>query len=197
MILRTIKCQRCGVSDTPKDNMEFELVGAKQTKKYYHKDCFVEHLKDKEFKKKESEELDKLVEVIKKIYGAKVIPNNAYPYLQDLRNGTKFFGKNDYKYKQGYTYDLIAETFEYCSDTIEYWNAKKTFNGFTNALRYGLAIVCDKLSIVEERRKQREKQRLAIEKHLENVNENDQIFEESFKKKKPSKHTDISDFLDD
>lgn len=173
--------------------MEVEFVGAKNTPKYYHPNCFLEHLKDKEFKELERQELDKLVEVIKNIYGVKTIPNNAYPYLQDLRNGTKFFGKYDYRYKEGYAYDLIAEAFLYCSDTIEYWNARKTFNGFTNALRYGLAIVCDKLSIVENRRKEREKQKLQIERHLENANEEDQIFEESYKKPSKRKNTDIFD----
>lgn len=194
--MRTIKCQRCGISDTAKEELEFEIVGEKRPmKKYYHKHCYVEHLKDKEFKKLEREELDKLVEVIKGIYGAKSIPDSCYPYLQDLRNGNKFFGKYDYKYKEGYSYDLIAETFDYCSDTIEYWNAKKSFNGFSNALRYGLAIVCDKLMVVEQRRKQRDKQKLLIDKHIENINGEEQAYETSYKK--PTKNTDITDFLDD
>lgn len=194
--MKTIKCQRCKISDTPKEELEFEIVGEKRPmKKYYHKHCYAEHLKDKEFKELERVELDKLVEIIKGIYGVKSIPNSCYPYLQDLRNGNKFFGKYDYKYKEGYTYDLIAETFDYCSDTIEYWNAKKSFDGFTNALRYGLAIVCDKLSVVEQRRKQREKQKLLINKHLENINGEEQAYETNYKK--PTKNTDITDFLDD
>jgi hypothetical protein len=188
-----VKCQKCGLKDTHREDMDFDLIG--KTKKYYHKGCYQAHLKEKEFKELERIELDKLVEVIKEIYGVKTIPNNAYPYLQDLRNGNKFFGKYDYKYKQGYTYELIAETFNFCSDTIEYWNARKSFSGFTNALRYGLAIVCDKLSVVEERRKQQEKQKLLIEKHLENVDVEEQVFDSNYKK--PSKRTDISDFLDD
>lgn len=192
----TWKCQWCGVSDTHKDEMEVEMSqGKKPVAKRYHKHCYQEYLKDKEFKEQERIELDKLVEVIKKLYGVKVVPHSAYPFLQDLRNGTKFFGRNDYKYKQGYSYDLIAETFEYCSDTIEYWNAKKSFNGFTNALRYGLAIVCDKLSVVENRRKDRERQESLVEKHLENTKPEEEEFTSSYKKKQKS-NTDITDFLD-
>jgi len=177
--------------------MVVEVVGEKKpVNKFYHKHCHLEFLKDKEFKEQERKELDKLVEVIMEIYGVKSIPNSAYPFLQDLRNGTKFFGKYDYKYKKGYTYDLIAETFNYCSDTIEYWNAKKSFNGFTNALRYGLAIVCDKLSVVEERRKNREKQQMMAEKHIESVKDDEHEFVSSFKKKDKS-NVDITDFLDD
>lgn len=195
MAERKVKCQRCGITDTPKNEMEFEEIGVKKQKKYYHKSCFQEHLKDKEFKAKEAKELDVLVEKIKEIYGVKVIPNSAYPYLQDLRNGTRFFGKLDYKYKQGYSYDLIAETFEYCADTIEYWNARKQFNGFIHALRYGLAIVCDRLSIVEKRRIQRERQEILIEKNTQSLNEGDFQFKSNYKKKKSS--VDITEFLDD
>ncbi|MCR4362086.1 hypothetical protein NUG13_12175 [Bacillus subtilis] len=192
---RLIKCQYCGVKDTVKEEMETEYVGKNKTPKRYHKHCYEEHLKEKEFKEKERRELDNLVEVIKNIYGFKKFPSTIYPYLQDLRNGTEFFGKKKQKYKEGYTYDVIAEGFDYCSETIEYWNARKTFNSDTARVRYGLAIVCDKLSIVEERRKQREEQQRQIERHVENVIEEDLIFESNYKK--PSKHTDITDFLDD
>lgn len=174
--------------------MEFEEIGAKKTKKYYHKDCFQDHLRDKEFKEKERVELDKLIELIKSIYGVKDVPKGCYPYLQDVRNGTKFFGKFDYKYKQGYPYDLITETFDYCTDTIEYWNGRKNFSGFSSALRYGLAIVCDKLSVVEQRRKDRERQQRLIEAQVEQEQASSQEFKTSFKKKKSN--TDITDFLD-
>lgn len=190
------KCQRCGIKDTERDEMEFEFVGLKKPqKKYYHKDCFEEHLKDKEFRRLEAIELDKLIQVIKEIYGAKLIPNNIYPYLQDLRNGTEFFGKFDYKYKEGYPYDLIAETFDYCSETIEQSLRRISFSGFTNAFKYGLAIVCDKMRIVEERRERNKRQKLIINEHLKNLKEDDTEFETNYKKKK--KNADISDFLDD
>ncbi|MCY8549403.1 hypothetical protein MOD25_05735 [Bacillus haynesii] len=196
MAKMTRKCQYCGLDDTHVDEMEFEYVGKKKPqKKYYHKHCWEKHLKEKEFREKERKELDRLVETIKNIYGLKKFPNNIYPYLQDLRNGTEFFGKHDYKYKEGYSYDLITEAFEYCSETIENANRKKSFSGATNAIRYGLTIVCNKLSIVEERRRQKEEQERQIRKHVENISEEEYIFENSYKK--PSKHTDITDFLDD
>ena len=194
---RTVKCQRCGISDTVKDDLEFELVGEKKPqKKYYHKSCYQEHLKDKAFKEKERKELDELIEVIKDIYGAKVIPNNIYPYLQDLRNGTRFFGKRDYKYKQGYSYELIKETFEYTSETIQYWNARKDFNGLTSALRYGLAIVCDKLHTVEERKNKAERQKMMLEKFVKQDELEGQEYATTYKKPSKSK-SDITEFLDD
>lgn len=195
MAKRTVKCQWCKVSDTPKDQMIAEYTGKSKRAKYFHKNCYEEYLKDKEFKEQERRELDQLVEVIKEIYGVKKLPNSVYPYLQDLRNGTEFFGKRGYKYKQGYPYSLIAEAFDYCSETIQYWLSVKSFNSFMSAFRYGLAVVIDKLPIVEQRRKQREKNRELIEKHIEQIDDSLLVFESSYKK--PSNKTDISDFLDD
>jgi uncharacterized protein YlaI len=192
---KTRKCQFCKAQGHV-DDMTFEMTtGKRPVKKFYHNECYKNYLKDKEFKAKEAVELDKLVEKIKEIFGAKAIPSSIYPYLQDLRNGTRFFGKHDYKYKQGYTYDLITETFDYCSETIEYWLSVKNFNGLTSALKYSLAIVCDKLQVVENRRKQREKQRALIEKHIENVDVENQEFISSYKKKNDA--TSNLDFLDD
>ena len=192
-----VKCQRCEVKDTDRKEMLFEIVGEKnKIKKYYHEHCFQEHLKDKEFKKHEAGELDKLVEVIKQIYGIKTVPNPVYPYLQDLRNGTKFFGKNDYKYKQGYEYSLIAETFDYCSETIEDSLRRIPFNGTTNAIKYGLSIVCDKMKVVETRKAKQIEQEIVMKKQLENIDVEEQKFETNYKK--PSKrNNDITDFLDD
>lgn len=195
-VMKQAMCQLCKIKAL-KEDMEFEMVGTKTPlAKYYHKGaCWETRLKEKAFNEIESKELDDLVEIIKEIYGVKLIPSNSYPFLQALRNGTKFFGKNDYKYKQGYSYDLIAETFNYVSESIEYANRTKSFNGFNNALRYGLAIVCDKLSVVEQRRNLREKQSILIDKHLESIESEDE-FVSSYKKKDKSK-SDITDFLDD
>lgn len=186
------KCRWCKVS-SPKEEMVVEYVGKKKTPRYYHEHCYQEYLKDKEFKERERRELGKLIEVIKQIYGVKTVPKSVYPYLQDLRNGTQFFGRYGYKYKQGYPYDLIAETFEYCSETIQYWLSVKKFDGFMGAFKYGLAIIADKLPIVEQRRKQREKERKLIARHIEQIQGYE--FETSYRRS--SNTVDISRFLDD
>lgn len=196
----TRKCQVCKLDDTNKDDMEIVSVdvGTKKVNKFYHKDCYEEFLKDKKFKEKEREELDKLVDVVMNIYGIKSIPNSIYPYFQDLRNGTRFFGKDNRKYKEGYTYELIAETFEYCSDTIEYWNSRKDFNGTTGAIKYGLAIVCDKLHFVEQRRKRRENQKQLLDIHVKNIKTDIDEHEDDNNYKKPTRNKgDFTDFLDD
>lgn len=200
MAKKTRKCLYCKVDDTDKEQMEVELVesGTKTLRKHYHKECYVKLLEERAFKAKEAEELDKLVNVIMKMYGVKTLPNSVYVSIQGLRNGTKFFGKKNYKYKEGYTYDLIAETFEYCSETIEYWNGRIPFDGATGAIRYGLAIVCDKLFVVEQRRKRREEQRRLADIHLQKVDENDFDDDTNNNYQKPTKNKgDITDFLDD
>lgn len=190
----------CGVDDTHMDEMKFEMVGVKKPmKKFYHSNCFEKHLVEKEFRAKEQVEKDELTEVIKHIYGVKEVPRQAFPLLEAMRNGQPVFGKKQNmgkRYKEGYSYTLIKETFEYCSDTIEYWNSVKNFNGFMGAFKYALSIVIDKIYIVEQRAENRRKQELMMNKHVDAVDVEEHEFVNSYKKKeKPN--TDITDFLDD
>lgn len=196
---RLVKCQYCGVTDTPKDEMEFELVGkTKPVRKYYHQTCYQKFLEDKRFKEKEAEELDKLKTTIEDIFGIKQLPNQAYPFLQKLRNGEQVFGKQNMgkRYKEGYTYSLIEETFRHCEDTIHYWLDRINSDGFMGAFKYALAIVIDKIYFVEQRAKERENKDKMIEKHIEQVEVSDVMFESNYKKKN-KKDDDILDFLDD
>lgn len=198
MAKNTRKCQWCK-KEGILDDMTFEMVGkTKPVKKFFHKICHEEYLKDKKFKEKELMELDELVNTIKNIYGVKELPRTAYTLLQNLRNGERVFGNRQQvgkRYKQGYKYSLIKDTFEYCSDTIEYWNSVKNFDSFMSAFKYALTIVIDKIYYVEQREIEKEKKKRMIEKHLQEVTDSG-IFESSYKK--VSKNTaDISDFLDD
>lgn len=196
---RNVKCYWCNVTDTPKDEMEFEMVGQKKpVRKNFHKGCYPAHLKDKEFKAKEQEEKDKLTEVIKKIFGVEEVPRQAFPLLEALRNGEPVFGKKQKigkRYKEGYEYSLIKETFEYCSDSIDYWLRTKDFNGFMGGFKYSMSIVIDKIYTVEKKAKVREKKKELINKHLEQVEVEDQIFESNYKVPKKNDN-DISEFLD-
>lgn len=190
---RTKKCAWCKISDTPKSQMEEVKAGEKNFNHYHKGTCYESYLQEKANKEKESAELDVLVEVIKKIYGVKVLGNNAYNLLYGIRNGATHSNKNN-KAKKGYDFLLIAETFEYCTDTIEYWNAKKDFNGMDNALRYGLSIVSSKLPVVEKRKKEREKNKIAVEEHTKNIEFEEQVFESNFDNKK--KKDVIGDLFD-
>lgn len=194
----TRKCRYCKIDDTHKDEMEVEYVGTKKTPKYYHKECYKEYRKEKDFKEEESRKLDELVEVIQNIYGVKELPTQAYPLLQKLRNGEKVFGKQQTskRYKEGYDFEVIKETYDYCSETIEYWNQHKSFNdSFMNAFKYGLSIIIDKIYYVEQRIENRKEQEKAIDKHIEQLREEDFDFESSYEKNK-EKEEDF-DFLND
>lgn len=195
MAKKTRKCQRCKIEDTLMEEMEFEIVGEKRPlRKFYHKNCYQEHLKEKQFKAEEAEKLDKLVEVLKEIYGVSTVPPQAYPFLQKLRNGEPVYGKQELtkRYKEGYDYLLIAETFDYCSATIEYYNGIKGFDGFMSAFRYALSIIIDKIYVVEQRVKERERADIVAERQMKQM-ETEQY---ASNYKKPTATNDITDFLD-
>jgi len=179
--------------------MEFELVGnAKPVRKYYHKSCYKNFLDDKRFKEEEAKELDSLKETIENIFGVKQLPNQAYPFLQKLRNGEQVFGRQNIgkRYKEGYKYSLIEETFVHCEDTIHYWLGVKDFNGFMGAFKYALSIVIDKIYYVEQRANERESKKAMMDRHIEHVIDED-VFESNYKKKASKTQDDILDFLDD
>ena len=189
MAKKTRKCNLCKIEDTLKEDMEFEMVGVKKpVPKYYHKKCFEIRMKEKAINEQERLEKDKLCEVIKEIYGIKSIPNTFFPHLQELRDGG---GK-----REGYTFDVLAETFNYCSDTIEYWLSVKDFNDLTGALKYGLSIVSNKAFIIENRRKDQETQQRLIDKQEEKEAVEETEFKSNYKKKE-KKELDLTDFLDD
>lgn len=197
MAKKTRKCMRCKIDDTLMEEMEFEVVGEKRPlKKFYHKACYKEHLAEKQFKQEEAEKLDKLVHTIQEIYGVSSLPNQAYPFLQKLRNGEPVYGKQQVtkRYKEGYDYLLIEETFDYCSSTIEYYNSVKNFDGFMSAFRYALSIIIDKIYLVEKRAQERLKQEIAVERQMKQLEAEEESYASNYKK--PTQANDITDFLD-
>jgi hypothetical protein len=196
---KTRKCQWCGIDDTLMEEMEFDWSNEKKPRQlFYHKgECWDNYLEKKAFNEQEQKEKDELNDFLKKLYGVDNIPTQAWVLLEKLRGGNPIFGKQQIgkRYKQGYKYSLIKETFDYCSETIEYYNRIKNFEGFMGAFRYALGIIIDKIYTVEQRAKEREKKEAMVKKHLESVEADEQTFESNYKK--PSKNTDITDFLDD
>lgn len=179
--------------------MEAIMVGeTKPVTKRFHKDCYIEYLKDQKFKREEDVKKDELNETLKSIYGVSEIPNSAWSMLQKLRNGDAVFGgrqKLTKRYKEGYDYLLIRDTFEFCSETINYYNGTKNFGGFMGAFKYAMSIIIDKVYVVEQRNNTRDKQEMMINMHLEKAEADEMDYESSYKANKKQR-VDISEFLD-
>lgn len=184
-----VKCQWCKNKDE-KETMTSEQVGKQN--KYYHPNCYDQYLIDKEFKQQERLELDSLVEIIKRVHDIKIIPNQFYPYLQQLRNDDVLFGKLKKQYKQGVSYKVITDTYEYCQKDIAWAKGNKDFNGTLQELKYGLAIIKNKIDQVLVRQQQ-----LELEKERSNrISENKYISTNDVNyKKKNDDELDISEFL--
>lgn len=197
------KCYWCNVTDTNMQDMEFVMVGeTNPKKKHYHKgECWEAYLEKKAFIEKELKELDDLRLYLEDLYGLvkQDLPKGAYSMLQKIRNGEpalrnqKNMGK---RYKEGYTYPIIQETFDYCSDTIEYWNKRKKFDSFMGGFIYALTIVIDKLYYIDQRSIERERIKALADKHLKEVEAQGAVEYKSNYKKPSKSNADISDFLD-
>lgn len=182
-----------------KNKGEMELMVAEQTgksNKYYHESCYYnDYLPDKKFKAEQMEKKDKLYDKVAEIY---LIPKTELPkpyfvFIENMRNGEQVFNgqRTSDKYKQGYDYDIIEKTYDYCRSDIEYWNKTKDFDSVYTSLRYGLRIIIDKINYVNRQHERYNANKDVSEKKIDmHIPE----FESTYKKKK--KVNDISNFLD-
>lgn len=200
-------CQACRVRDTDRDDM------MKIKNLYYHKgECYDKVVAHAEFKRRDNEEKDYLNEVILDVHNIKtgILPKVFWSNkIQALRNGEPFKHKGSFKkYKEGFTYKEIAETYKRFRKKIRdginrIENSKKPFDGNIDRLNYGFAIVVDKIQTIRRNMERRERQRISDEIREKHIEENQKEFEKnierevSFKKKEKddSRVADISQFL--
>lgn len=196
---RKLICRWCG-GKSPRHEMKRVVTGNKRkVNKYYHKkDCYEEFLAEEEFKKEEQEKRDSLYSKVMEIYDVKALPNQFYMQIEGLRHGNRVFRKQNMgkRYREGYDYDLIEDTYDESRDAIEWSLQNKAFVDLGNALNYGLSIVINNIYGVEKK-----KERIQSREHMEKVSENvknenkdDYSFDEFDSTYKPKEKDD--DFFD-
>ncbi|NBI31007.1 hypothetical protein [Chengkuizengella marina] len=190
------KLESCKKKDSS-DNMILhihEVESGRTYNKYYCKGCYQNFIEQQEFLKKEQKEMDQLIEIIKVVHEIDNVPGQFYPFLQDLRNGSSIvMGKKNRRYKEGFAFKVISETYRKYQDDIRYWKNRKNFEGSTlKELRYCLAIVIDKIQMVKKQINQLEQQE-AREKTKEIVPE---FVEREITYKRNQKDNGILEFLD-
>ena len=196
---RKLICRWCG-EKSPRPEMQKVVTGNKtKVNKYYHKEeCYEEFLMEEEFKKVEQEKRDSLYKEVMDIYNTKALPNSFYIQIEGLRHGNRVFKTQSMgkRYREGYDYDLIEETYEESRDAIEWSLQNKAFVNLGNALNYGLSIIINNIYGVEKRR-ERVQSREHMEEIAENVkleNQGEVVFDEFETTYKPKEKDD--DFFD-
>lgn len=202
MSMRKVKCKCCGLTDTPKKDMSqyvYYTDKGNEVSENVHKDCYEQHVKNKEFYKKEYIELDSLYETIMRIHQLKSFPPNFFPMIQELRNGTILVGrKKKKKYKEGYPYPLIEKTYEYCQESIEYWKKNKEFTTIMQELMYCWMIINSKIIDVKKRDEKKEllkAKKKAEEKQEAKLDGTTHQNKENVTFKKQKREDDLSAFL--
>lgn len=151
-LARPVKCPVCEKSGDRED-MTYE----EKSKRYYHQQgCIDTFNKDKEFKAKERDELESLMNIIVKVHklsSRSSIPHSFYPYIQDIRNDSSLFGKIAKRYKEGISYKTLEDTYNFCTDKIEWARGNKEFKNILSEMKYCLAIVKNNIeNSIKERR---------------------------------------------
>ncbi len=186
---RKTKCQYCTIKD-----LETKV---RTDRGFYHAyKCYGEHLKEQEFKQKEREELDELVQTIQNIFDLTGMPRSFYPFLNELRNGDISFGKVRKRYKQGFEYSVISETYKRYTNDIQYWSGKKDFDSTLSLLKYSLAIVRDKIEIVNKNLQSIQSTNENIDNYIDN-NYTKLDYEAEYENSMQNKKMDGTDLFDD
>ncbi|TCI26685.1 hypothetical protein EVJ32_04745 [Exiguobacterium sp. SH5S4] len=166
----------------------------KVLRSYYHEDCMDKYLEDKEKKLIEQEQLDALVKTIIAIHSIRPedFPQRFYVDIQDIRNGYRRGDRKQVKSKSGTPYYVIESAYEYVRSNIEYAKLQKSFDSIYGEMRYGLAIMRDKLPMIRQRELERIRAKRAAKKQLK-----EKVFRDDRANYKNKKYeNDISDFLD-
>ncbi|PDZ55767.1 hypothetical protein CON15_19700 [Bacillus cereus] len=191
---KLVGCKICGKQARQADMK----VVKKSTNSYYHEgECWDKYLENKAFKEKEKEEMDYLWDVFEKVNGFPV-PSRFVTSLQDLRNGSILYGKVKRRFKQGYSYTLIAETYLECAESIEWAKKTKNFKNTLSECRYGLAIISNNIVNVRDKIARKARQREEIKESVAKMTDSDTTHlttNVNYNKNKQKKRVDISDLL--
>lgn len=177
---RKYKCYYCKKLIENNNELLEITYGKNNNIRRVHKSCY-------DFLEKEKNELDSLIEYIKKIYNIEIIPSSFYIRLQDIRNGNDTYNKVK-KSKKGYRYKLVEYTYK--KNLKEIQRTLPNIKGDTNSqLLYGLAIVRNNINDVVKDLKAKQKRKKELDKiknetivtHIEQ-----EIKVDTTKKKKPT-----------
>lgn len=196
-----VKCKWCEDKVEKTEAFTIEKV-TKQTLKngqpkvlrtYLHDKCVDAYFEDKSFKEREQKQLDSLRDTIMDIHSIRPedFPRHFYQLLQDIRNGN-MRGKKRTNYKSGTEYRIIEKAYLLAESDIKWQNLKKSFDSTLGELKYGLAIVRDKLKIARDRdRAEKQARKIAKAGLQKEIAPDTNNF-----KKKEKEDLDITDFLD-
>lgn len=170
---RKLKCQWCGDKSVKEEMVQ---VTKGKVNKYYHaSECYDEFLAEEKFKQVEAEQKDSLSRTVMDIYDVKALPPSFYMRIEGLRHGNQVFNKQRMgkRYREGYTYDLIEETYKDSRDAIEWSLRNKAFVNMANALNYGMSIIINNIYNVERKR-----DAVASKNHFRELSENTEEFDD-------------------
>jgi hypothetical protein len=185
---RKTKCKACLQFD------DKELM-IKEKEGYFHiGTCHNKYKDHKRFLEREKVEWNELFETVKKINNLAVIPSRFIADLQRIRNGNQdSLYRNNIHYKKGIPYRVIKEAYERAERDIQWSIQNKQFTNTYNQLKYGLAIVVEKINDVvnELRRKKKAEQKQEMVHDFQSV-----LIEEVKYINNQQDDNDISQFLD-
>lgn len=161
---------------------------------FYHKECIKKHEEEKEFKKKEAEELDELYEFIKYVHGLDTVDGRMFKRIQDLRNGTITVNRRQIKkYKQGVTYEQMFIAYRHVETRIDKILRSMNFENKWNEFAYCFSVMVNNLNDAIAMKKKQEK--VSIPTEIVSADFNLNVKKRKNRKNSKEDELDISEFL--
>lgn len=162
-----------------------------KNKAYYHVKCYEEYNLQREQIEIDNKEKDNLVKTVCEIYNIAIssIPTDYFVSLSNLRNGDALYGKKS-KSKEGYSYKVIEYTYKKYGNYLKGLKNTKNFKSIRSELKYGLAIIADKIYYINK-----QYQNYIKDKEINIKKELKQNYVNNYDKNKTKNDSDISSFL--
>lgn len=151
---RNAKCKCCGKKLITTE--AFYIVKNNKREYYCSEKEFDEYIRNKNKEKYGWNELCDFVKIDVLGYDSvQQLPKFLIQRLQDIRNGTTTEPEvgRVVRYKEGYEYEIILETFKECLEDIKFWAGKKSFKTERSRINYIMTIIENHIGEIYEKKK--------------------------------------------
>lgn len=184
-----VKCFKCKEKSEKETMICIEKGKEKITRRYFHNECHIEFLQEKEAKEKDLKELDDLYKYLLKLHSLELLDGRMMEKIQDLRNGSiKINNKKIKKYKQGVPYSLMLDTYRYLGEQIDRILLMKQTEPKWNQFSYVFGTMINNINMIKQ-----------LEKHITEVSQkpivNKDTVDIEVKRTTKKDELDISAFL--
>jgi hypothetical protein len=195
-----VKCPHCLEYELKKEKDKMVQIKVGKVNRYLHENCYQDYVFNEKVKQKNIIMRDQLGDYLKQLHNIKLIPQNFWFAIEDIRNGSERFQerrKIKNGKREGYNYDVILKAYQLKNKNISWAIQNKKFHNKVGEMNYCLRIAENYLIEADVVLKKEKRKQKIVELHEQRQREEEPKFErrEVEYKKREYKH-DILDLFE-